>query len=171
MRLLVWRYRVVDFQSRKVIWQRSLKHREQKHLPIAQQRKRAQLSRAQAAPVVEGAPKEKLRLQESSCGDEACFQARSKSLKKAAEKPKKKRFGFLSEVRSEMRRVTWPTKQEVLQWSGVVVVALLVLRCFCCRSGRLGSNPDSCGYFWLGGVVHDEEMVRPCTRIRDTRTR
>lgn len=49
---------------------------------------------------------------------------------KKAEKPKKKRFAFLSEVRSEMRRVTWPTKQEVLQWTGVVIVALLFFGVF-----------------------------------------
>ncbi len=38
---------------------------------------------------------------------------------------KKKKNGFLSNVRSEMKRVTWPTKQEVLRWSVVVVCALL----------------------------------------------
>ena len=43
--------------------------------------------------------------------------------KKEAKKPRKR--GFLREVRSEMKRVTWPTKQDVLRWSGVVVVALL----------------------------------------------
>lgn len=32
---------------------------------------------------------------------------------------------FVSEVRSEMRRVTWPTRQDVIRWSGVVVVALV----------------------------------------------
>lgn len=47
------------------------------------------------------------------------------SAKKADAKPKKKRFKFLREVRSEMKRVTWPTRQDVLQWSGVVVAALL----------------------------------------------
>ena len=50
--------------------------------------------------------------------------------KKADAKPKKKRFAFLSAVRSEMRRVTWPTKQDVLQWTGVVVLALLFFGVF-----------------------------------------
>lgn len=45
--------------------------------------------------------------------------------KEEPKKPKKERFVFLKSVRSEMRRVTWPTKQDVLRWSGVVVVALL----------------------------------------------
>lgn len=44
--------------------------------------------------------------------------------------PRKKRFAFLSAVRSEMRRVTWPTKQDVLQWTGVVVLALLFFGVF-----------------------------------------
>ncbi len=40
-------------------------------------------------------------------------------------KPKKERFKFLKAVRAEMKRVTWPTRTEVLRWSGVVVFALL----------------------------------------------
>ena len=40
-------------------------------------------------------------------------------------KPKKRRFGFLKDVRAEMKRVTWPTKKDVLRWSVVVVAALL----------------------------------------------
>ena len=36
-----------------------------------------------------------------------------------------RRFGFLKDVRAELRRVTWPTRIDVLRWSGVVVVALL----------------------------------------------
>jgi preprotein translocase subunit SecE len=40
-------------------------------------------------------------------------------------KPKKRRFEFLFDVKAEMHRVTWPTRQDVLQWTGVVVVALL----------------------------------------------
>ena len=45
--------------------------------------------------------------------------------KKADAKPKKKRFQFFYDVKAEMKRVTWPTKQDVLRWSGVVVAALL----------------------------------------------
>lgn len=38
---------------------------------------------------------------------------------------KKQRFKFLREVRQELKRVTWPSRQDVLRWSGVVVAALL----------------------------------------------
>ncbi|WP_080803367.1 preprotein translocase subunit SecE [Arabiibacter massiliensis] len=66
---------------------------------------------------------------EASAGDgkQAKIQkAPEKKVEKAPEKkPKKRRFGFLKDVRLEMKRVTWPTKQDVLRWSVVVVVALL----------------------------------------------
>lgn len=45
-------------------------------------------------------------------------------------KPKKRRFGFLKDVKAEMKRVTWPSKQEVLRWSGVVIVALIFFGVF-----------------------------------------
>ena len=84
---------------------------------------------AQATPVVEEQPtKKRFGFKKAPA---KTVQASSKPApKKAAEKPKKKRFAFLSEVRSEMRRVTWPTKQEVLQWTGVVIVALLFFGVF-----------------------------------------
>ena len=53
-----------------------------------------------------------------------------KPAKKAEEKPKKKRFQFLRDVKAEMKRVTWPTRTDVLRWSGVVVVALLFFGIF-----------------------------------------
>ncbi|MCL1797401.1 MAG: preprotein translocase subunit SecE [Eggerthellaceae bacterium] len=43
---------------------------------------------------------------------------------------KNRRFGFLSDVRGEMRRVTWPTRQDVLRWSMVVVGALIFFGIF-----------------------------------------
>lgn len=53
-------------------------------------------------------------------------QASSTSVKKkSTTKVKKERFKFFKEVRSEMKRVTWPTKPEVLRWSLVVVAALI----------------------------------------------
>ena len=33
---------------------------------------------------------------------------------------------FLSDVRAEMRRVTWPSRADVLRWAGVVALALLL---------------------------------------------
>ncbi len=44
---------------------------------------------------------------------------------KKIEKPKKQRFRFLRDVRAELRRVTWPTKQDIFRWSIVVVTALV----------------------------------------------
>ena len=53
-------------------------------------------------------------------------QAAAESKDKAKDaKPKKERFKFFKDVRAELKRVTWPTKQEVIRWSVVVVVALL----------------------------------------------
>ena len=48
-----------------------------------------------------------------------------KAAEKKPEKPKKKRFQFFKDVKAEMKRVTWPTRQDVLRWSVVVVAALL----------------------------------------------
>ena len=87
---------------------------------------------AAEAPATE-APKKrffkKTEKTEASAGDgkQAKSQkAPEKKVEKAPEKkPKKRRFGFLKDVRSEMKRVTWPTKQDVLRWSVVVVVALV----------------------------------------------
>lgn len=45
-------------------------------------------------------------------------------------KPKKRRFQFFFDVRGEMRRVTWPSRQDVMQWTGVVIVALLFFGVF-----------------------------------------
>ena len=53
----------------------------------------------------------------------------AKSSKKE-DRPKKKRFQFFRDVKSEMKRVTWPTRTDVLRWSGVVVVALLFFGIF-----------------------------------------
>ena len=37
----------------------------------------------------------------------------------------KRCIGFFKDVRSELKRVTWPTREDVLRWSAVVVIALL----------------------------------------------
>lgn len=50
--------------------------------------------------------------------------AETKPVKKEEKKPKKKRFQFFHDVRAELKRVTWPSKQDVLRWSGVVLAAL-----------------------------------------------
>lgn len=45
--------------------------------------------------------------------------------KKEEKKPKKTRFQFFKDVKAEMKRVTWPTRKDVIRWSGVVVGALV----------------------------------------------
>lgn len=103
----------------------------------AKKEQRAQQAEAPAV-VVEEQPKKRFGLKKSSAQEssQAASSQQSKQTKKASEKKasekkkKKKRFAFLSDVRSELRRVTWPSKQEVLQWSGVVVVALLFFGVF-----------------------------------------
>ena len=45
-------------------------------------------------------------------------------------KNKKPRFQGLRNVRAEMRRVTWPTRQDVIRWSLVVVFALIFFTLF-----------------------------------------
>ena len=54
----------------------------------------------------------------------------AKAADKKSAKPKKQRFQFFRDVRSELRRVTWPTRTDVLRWTGVVVVALLFFGVF-----------------------------------------
>ena len=55
----------------------------------------------------------------------------SKNEDKTKDKPaKKSRFQFFRDVKSEMKRVTWPSRTDVLQWSGVVVVALIFFGVF-----------------------------------------
>ena len=53
-----------------------------------------------------------------------------KAEKKAEKKAKKKRFQFLRDVKAEMKRVTWPSRTDVIRWSGVVVAALLFFGVF-----------------------------------------
>lgn len=54
----------------------------------------------------------------------------TKKAEKASAKPKKQRFKFLKDVRLELKRVTWPTRQEVIRWTGVVLGALVFFGVF-----------------------------------------
>lgn len=91
--------------------------------------KKERSQQAEATPVVEEEPKKRFGFGKDS-SDANKAESSKKQPKKASAKPKKKRFAFLSDVRSEMRRVTWPTKQDVLQWTGVVILALLFFGVF-----------------------------------------
>ena len=87
------------------------------------------LKQAQGESADTEAPKKKLFGKTSQVADSAKDAKQSKAVEKKAEKkaakPKKKRFQFLRDVKAEMKRVTWPSRQDVLRWSVVVVAALL----------------------------------------------
>lgn len=87
------------------------------------------LKQAQGESADTEAPKKKLFRKSSQAADSTKDAKQSKAVEKKAEKkaakPKKKRFQFLRDVKAEMKRVTWPSRQDVLRWSVVVVAALL----------------------------------------------
>lgn len=91
--------------------------------------KKAAAQEREANPVVvEEEPKKKglLAKKEAKKQEKEREEALQDYQKKQEEaKPKKRRFQFLFDVRAEMRRVTWPSRQDVIQWTGVVIVALL----------------------------------------------
>ena len=82
-------------------------------------------SKPEVEAVVE-TPKKRFFGRKKEEADKPAAATATKSEKKdAAPAKKKKKKGFFSNVRAEMKRVTWPTKQDVLRWSVVVVCALL----------------------------------------------
>lgn len=80
-------------------------------------------------------------------------QAAKQEKKVEKAKPKKQRFKFLKEVRSEMKRVTWPTRNEVLRWTGVVVGALLFFGIFVAVLDNFIVTPIVVGISSIGAGV------------------
>ena len=78
-------------------------------------------------------------------------QESSTKVEKAEKKPKKERFKFLKDVRSEMKRVTWPTRQDVIRWSGVVVAALLFFGIYVAVLDNAIISPGLIALSTLGG--------------------
>ncbi|MEC4271591.1 preprotein translocase subunit SecE [Adlercreutzia sp. R25] len=97
-----------------------------------QQRKaERELEGQNPAPVAAEATEEKKgSLFKKGSEDKSASSTDTAKSSKKEEKPKKKRFQFFRDVKSEMKRVTWPTRTDVLRWSGVVVVALLFFGVF-----------------------------------------
>ena len=98
----------------------------------ARQARKAQAAEREANAVeatVEEAAPEKKGLFKSKAKSADAKPAKKAEEKKAA-KPKKQRFKFLREVKAELKRVTWPTRPEVLRWTGVVVAALVFFGVF-----------------------------------------
>lgn len=79
----------------------------------------------------------------------------SKDAKKDVKKEKKpgRIKTFFKGVRSEMHRVTWPTRQDVIRWSGVVVVALLFFGVFVAVLDNLIVTPVLLGVSSLSGLL------------------
>ncbi len=100
----------------------------------ARQQRKATREEAGDQPVVEvveAEEKPKKSIFKKSETTDSDDEAAKKPAKKADEKPSKKvRFQFLRDVKAEMKRVTWPTRIDVLRWSGVVIVALLFFGIF-----------------------------------------
>ena len=69
---------------------------------------------------------------------------------KKEKKPKKERFNFLKSVKAEMKRVTWPTRTEVIRWSLVVVAALVFFGVFVAVLDNLIVTPIVYGISSLG---------------------
>ena len=85
----------------------------------------AELKAAQGEAPEAAEPKKKLFGKASKSEGSAQDNKQVKAAEKKPAKPKKKRFQFFKDVKAEMKRVTWPTRQDVLRWSVVVVGALL----------------------------------------------
>ena len=69
--------------------------------------------------------------------------------KKEEKKPKKTRFKFLKDVRAEMKRVTWPTREDVIRWTGVVVGALVFFGVYVAVLDNVIITP---GLLWFAGL-------------------
>ncbi|MBQ9068644.1 MAG: preprotein translocase subunit SecE [Eggerthellaceae bacterium] len=104
------------------------------------QRAKASARRAEKRDIAENVPESISEgLQDASAADTAKKSAAEPAkggaaLSKTEKKPVKKQPGriatFFQGVRSELRRVTWPTRTDVIRWSGVVVGALLFFGVF-----------------------------------------
>ena len=76
-------------------------------------------------------------------------EAKQQAAKKEEKKPKKTRFQFFKDVKAEMKRVTWPSRQDVIRWSGVVVGALVFFGVYVAVLDNLIVTP---ALVWLSGL-------------------
>ncbi len=80
-------------------------------------------------------PSREMRRMQKKVGVEKKRAAMRKSApkKKGGGAPKRKRVGlgqFLKEVRTEMRKVSWPTRNEVFSYTVVVIVVVTITTVF-----------------------------------------
>jgi preprotein translocase subunit SecE len=92
----------------------------------------AKMEAEEPKPIVEQPAEEKTSKVKSlfSSKKETTEVQETKVKAKAEPVKKKKRFQFFRDIRAELKRVTWPTRKDVLQWSGVVVGALIFFGVF-----------------------------------------
>ena len=77
-------------------------------------------------------------------------EVKQQAVAKKDDKPKKTRFQFLKDVRAEMKRVTWPTRQDVTRWTGVVVGALIFFGVYVAVLDNVIITPALVGLSGLG---------------------
>lgn len=118
----------------------------------AQREQTEQQSEAQAtAEAVSSEKPKKSLFKKSEDKPKASEKSEPKTEKKAEKKPeKKKRFQFFRDVRGEMKRVAWPTRQDVLRWSVVVVAALIFFGVFVAVLDNVIITPILVGISSLG---------------------
>ncbi|MBQ6455077.1 MAG: preprotein translocase subunit SecE [Eggerthellaceae bacterium] len=90
----------------------------------------AKLEAEEPQPIIEQPVEEKTSKVKSIFAKSEKKEEPEPKVKPKAEPPKKKRFQFFKDIRAELKRVTWPTRKDVLQWSGVVIGALLFFGVF-----------------------------------------
>ena len=114
-----------------------------------QQRKAARENADIVVEEVELTPEETKKLAAQKKKDE---KEEAKALKKAEKKTKKPNrvVQFFKDVRSEMKRVTWPTRKDVGQWTGVVIVALLFFGIFVAVLDNIIITPILVGISGIG---------------------
>ena len=93
---------------------------QQQKATLKKQNKKDRQEREEAAGVANATASEDGASKETKPAKQQAAAATKKETK-----PKKTRFQFLKDVRAEMKRVTWPSRTDVLRWSGVVVGALI----------------------------------------------
>lgn len=110
------------------------KSKTQRAKASAARQARKELARLEAEepkPIVEQPVEEKTSKVKGLFSSKQDKQEVQQTKVKAKSEPvKKKRFQFFRDIRAELKRVTWPTRKDVLQWSGVVVGALLFFGVF-----------------------------------------
>ncbi len=110
----------------------------------------AAVTKAEEAPAAE-AKETKGFLKKKESKPEAKAEVAAAAKKEDA-KPKKTRFKFFKDVRAELKRVTWPTRTDVLRWSGVVVCALLFFGIFTAVLDNLIVTPALVALSGLGAA-------------------